>query len=78
VAGIIAARGGNGIGVTGVAPNARILPVKVLDKKGSGADATVARGVCFAVARSARIINLSLGEDPLSQLLVDGTGRQTA
>jgi subtilisin family serine protease len=78
VAGIVVARAGNGIGVAGVAPNARVLPVKVLDKKGSGTDATVARGVCFAVARKARVINLSLGEDPLEQLLVEGSGRKTA
>ena len=78
VAGIVAARAGNGVGVAGVAPNAVVLPVKVLKKDGSGSDATVARGVCFAVAHKARVINLSLGEDPLAQLLVQGTGAKTA
>jgi subtilisin family serine protease len=78
VAGIVVARAGNGIGVAGVAPNARVLPVKVLKKDGSGVDATVARGICFAVAHKARVINLSLGEDPLQQLLVQGTGAKTA
>lgn len=78
VAGIVAGRAGNAIGVAGVAPNARVVPVKVLDKKGTGTDATVARGICFAVAQKARVINLSLGEDPLDQLLVEGTGRLTA
>lgn len=78
VAGVVAGRAGNGVGVAGVAPNARVLPVKVLDAKGTGADATVARGICFAVAQKARVINLSLGEDPLEQLLIQGSGRQTA
>lgn len=78
VAGIVVARAGNGIGVAGVAPNARVLPVKVLDSKGSGADARVARGICFAVAHKARIVNLSLGADPLEQILVQGSGAKTA
>jgi subtilisin family serine protease len=78
VAGVVAARAGNGIGVAGVAPNATVLPVKVLKKNGSGTDLAVARGICFAVAHKARVINLSLVEDPLEQLLVEGTGRQTA
>jgi subtilisin family serine protease len=78
VAGIVAARAGNGIGVAGVAPMAKVLPVKVLDRKGSGEDVTVARGICFALRHKARIVNLSLGEDPLQQLLVEGTGKLTA
>jgi subtilisin family serine protease len=78
VAGIVAARAGNGTGVAGVAPNARVLPVKVLKKDGTGTDAAVARGICFAVAHKARVINLSLGEDPIDQLLVEGSGRLTA
>src|SRR5688500_11171817 len=45
VAGIVVALAGNGIGVAGVAPNARVLPVKVLDRKGTGSDARVARGI---------------------------------
>jgi thermitase len=78
VAGIVAGRAGNAIGIAGVAPNATVVPVKVLKKDGTGTDATVARGICFAVARGARILNLSLGEDPLEQLLVEGSGRLTA
>lgn len=78
VAGIVAGRAGNGIGVAGVAPNATVVPVKVLKRDGAGTDAWVARGICFAVARGARIVNLSLGEDPLDQLLVSGSGQLTA
>lgn len=60
VAGIVAARGGNGIGATGVAWRARLMVVKVLDRGAGGDTGGVARGVDYAVAHGARIINLSL------------------
>jgi serine protease len=72
VAGIIAAATGNGIGVAGVAPAARVLPVKVLNKAGSGSERDVARGICFAVSQGARVINMSLGDDPVSSIFVSG------
>jgi serine protease len=78
VAGIVAAGTGNRIGVAGVAPGAQVLPIKVLNSKGSGEDVEVARGICFAVAHGARVINLSLGEDAITQILVEGSGAVTA
>ena len=60
VAGIIAAAK-NGRGVVGVAPEARIMTVKVLDAHGSGNMGAVADGISYAAANGARIINLSLG-----------------
>lgn len=61
VAGIIAAVANNGIGGSGVAPNARILPIQVLDQAGQGDARDVAAGVRFAADNGARVINLSLG-----------------
>ena len=61
VAGIIAAVANNGIGGSGVAPNAKILPVQVLDQAGQGDARDVAAGVRFAADNGARVINLSLG-----------------
>jgi subtilisin family serine protease len=77
VAGIVVAAAGNKRGVAGVAPGARVLPVKVLDRTGAGTDRAVARGICFAVRNGAKVINLSLGHDPVSSIIVSGSGADT-
>jgi len=70
VAGIVAAVAGNGEGVMGVAPQAKVLPVRVLGRCG-GYTSDIADGVIWAAGGSvagvpanthpARVINLSLG-----------------
>jgi serine protease AprX len=62
VAGIIAGDGTAGT-QTGVAPDARIMAVKVLNSAGAGSFITIAKGVQFAIEHNADIINLSLGAD---------------
>lgn len=69
VAGTIAQSTNNGIGVAGVAFNACLMPVKVLDQNGSGTEADVADGISWAVDHEANIINLSLGGPDDSQTL---------
>ncbi|MBF2025159.1 MAG: S8 family serine peptidase [Oscillatoriales cyanobacterium C42_A2020_001] len=59
VAGTIAAEN-NGFGVTGVAYNAKIMPIKVLGPNG-GSYADVAAGIVYAANQGADVINLSLG-----------------
>jgi type VII secretion-associated serine protease mycosin len=62
VAAIIAGRGDDNAGVIGIAPKAKILPVRVLDEENRYNDAIiVAKGVRWAVDHGAKVINLSLG-----------------
>ena len=68
VAGTIAAVRGNGIGVVGVAPGAKILPVKVLEA-GSGSSDDIAAGIRWATDNGADVINMSLGTIPGGQVL---------
>lgn len=68
--------------VTGVAPMAKVIPVKVLNQNGSGWSSTVARGIVYiadlkagALAGSPMVINMSLGGggpiDPLEKGAID-------
>ena len=61
VAGTAAASAGNGIGVAGVAPDAGIMAVRVLDGDGSGFTDVIADGVQYAAESGASVINMSLG-----------------
>ncbi|HEX9969087.1 MAG TPA: S8 family serine peptidase [Acidimicrobiales bacterium] len=68
VAGIAAASTDNGLGMAGVAPDARILPVRVLEYdeasgSGTGTSDDVIAGIRWAVDNGAHIVNLSLGSD---------------
>jgi serine protease len=64
VAGTIAQRVNNGLGVTGIAYNARIMPVRVLDENGEGAAFEISRGIRWAAKHGADVVNLSLEFDP--------------
>lgn len=61
VASIIVGKG-RGTGVRGVAPGARILPVRVANKWGSAPDERIARAIRWAVTQHVDVINLSMGD----------------
>jgi serine protease len=71
VAGTIAQTTNNGIGVAGIAYCSTIIPVKVLDYRGSGTTADVAEGIRFAADAGAHIINLSLGGGPRNRVMAE-------
>lgn len=58
VAGILAAAGNNGLGIAGVAWDAEILPIKIMDEKG-GTDFSALAGIKYAVEQGAKVLNLS-------------------
>ncbi|MBX9847373.1 MAG: S8 family serine peptidase [Xanthobacteraceae bacterium] len=68
VAGVIAARPHNGIGIAGVNPWARIMPLKVVDVDGSTRSSRIAEAVAYAVKHGARVINVSLGGKGVTRL----------
>jgi serine protease len=64
VAGTIAEATDNGLATAGIAYNARIMPVRVLDSQGAGDSRRIAAGVRYAVDHGADVINLSLEFPP--------------
>jgi serine protease len=80
IAGTVAARTNNGVGVAGVAWNAKIMPIRVLGV-GGGTTFDICEGMLFAAgldnisgtapARHADVLNMSLGGGPISQCMVD-------
>ncbi len=71
IAGTIAQSTDNDKGVAGVAPRAKIMPVKVLNSVGVGSYSDVIDGMVYAVNHGADVINLSLSGNTYSQALCD-------
>lgn len=70
VAGIIAAQMNNGVGVIGIAPNAKIMALKF------GLDvASEVKAIDFAIQNGAKIINASYGGSEFSQAEYDAIAR---
>lgn len=80
VAAVIAAKANNGVGIAGIAPDARLMALRACWQTGSAASAptlcnslSLARALDFAIGHSANVINMSLSGPPdrlLSQLIL--------
>lgn len=65
VAGIAGACTDNGLGIAGVAPDATLVPVRILPEfDARGLDSAMARGIDFATDAGTHVVNLSVGEIP--------------
>lgn len=81
VAGIIGAATNNGRGIAGITWQNPVMPVKVLDRNGSGNYSVIAKGIVYAADQGARVLNLSLGGTNASSTLkraVDHAYRKNA
>jgi len=77
VAGIAAAITNNGKGIAGIAPDSKLLAVKVLADKAPSS--SVSDGIKFAIRSKAQVINLSLGsqeKDWLAEVVSEAVGRK--
>lgn len=77
MAGIIAA-GLNGSGLAGMAPDAQLYSVKVLDKDGFGRYSGIIQGIQWAIENGMDIISLSLGGLQYSQILKEAIDQAVA
>lgn len=77
-AGIAAAVGNNGIGITGANPDALIMPVTVMQSNGTGDIATIVKGIDYAAANGADVISMSIGSYSYSIAEEQALGRAYA
>ncbi len=61
VSGVIAAVADNTLGIAGIAPESKIIPIKVLNSQGSGFVSHVISAIRYAADLGAKVINMSLG-----------------
>jgi len=73
--GTIGAVGGNGIGVVGVCPTVRIMPLKFLTNTGGGATSNAILAIDYARVNGAQIMSNSWGGSGASQLLLESIQR---
>jgi serine protease len=59
IAGTIGEKTDNAVALTGLAYRAKLMPVRVLDRNGRGQASDIARGIRFAIAGRAQVINMS-------------------
>jgi subtilisin family serine protease len=70
-AGIIGARGNNGIGVTGVAQNVSLMPLRACSEAGRCPFSAIVGAVNYAGAHGARVANMSFGGEESHEVIAD-------
>ena len=74
VSGIIAAKANNGLGIAGIAPNCRLMPLRAGFKYGGGAylqNDDLAAAIVYAADNGARVINMSWGDTVRAFIIED-------
>lgn len=71
VSGIIAANPNDGYGMAGITWNDWILPVKIMNREGTGDTSDLTAGIIWAADNGATVINMSVGGFPYSQYVQD-------
>lgn len=71
VAGVIAGKGMNALGVAGACWSCRILPVKVADRHGNVLLSNAAAGLIWATNHGARVVNMSFGKTTGTSTMAD-------
>jgi thermitase len=71
VSGIIAGRGNNGVGISGLCWTGSVMPVKFMNSRGKGSSSAAAAGIDYAVRMGARVVNGSFGSSSRSSALSD-------
>lgn len=71
IAGIIAARSNNNAGIAGIVPNAKLMPIKVLDAAGKSDSFYVGQGIRYAADNGANIIVIASGESVYTPFIAE-------
>ncbi|MEP7146129.1 MAG: S8 family serine peptidase [bacterium] len=69
--GIINAAFNNGIGISSVAPNCKVLVLRAFDSEGFGEEDDVANAILYGISRDVKVFNFSFGDYIFSNLLRD-------
>jgi len=71
VSGIIAANANDGYGIAGISWSDKILPVKIMNREGTGSTSDLLAAITWSADQGADVINMSVGGFPYSQLMQD-------
>jgi subtilisin family serine protease len=71
VAGIVAGRGNNALGVSGICWSAKLVPVKFMNSRGKGSTSDAIDAIKYAVKKGLKVINCSFGSSSKSSALHD-------